>query len=80
MPLACKICIMARGLRGSEIGDLPQNEEELADHMEKIHHMVVSRPGETDEQAQARFLEKHPEARICPECITARAPWAQNSG
>ena len=76
MPLACKICIMTKGLRGSEIRSLPQNEEELADHLEAVHHMPVTRSGETDEQAQDRFLAKYPEARTCPECLAAGAPWS----
>lgn len=79
MPLACKICVMTRGIRSSEIGSLPQNEEELADHLEAVHHMPVTREGETDAQAQARFLAKYPEARTCSECIAARAPWTKNN-
>lgn len=47
MALACKICIATKGLRGSEISSLPQNEEELAEHMEAVHHMPVQREGET---------------------------------
>ena len=77
MALACKICIMTKGLRGSEIGSLPQNEEELADHMEKVHHMPVRRDGETHEESVQRFLEKYPEARTCPECIAAGAEWTK---
>ena len=63
MALACKICILQKGLRGSEIASLPQNEEELADHMEKVHHMPVTREGETDEEALERFLKKYPGRR-----------------
>ena len=63
MALACKICIVTKGLRGSEIGSLPKNEEELVDHIEKVHHMPVTREGETHGQCIARFLEKYPEAR-----------------
>lgn len=77
MALACKICIAQRGLIGSEIDSLPQNEEELVDHMEKVHHMPVIREGETSEQAHQRFLEKYPEARTCPECIAADAEWTR---
>ena len=77
MALACRICVMQKGLRGSEISSLPQNEEELADHMEKAHHMPVRRDGETHEQCIERFLEKYPEARTCPECIAAGAEWTK---
>lgn len=75
MALACKICIARSGLRGSEIGSLPQTEEELFEHIESVHHMPVRREGETEEEAQARFLEKYPEARDCAECREAGAPW-----
>ena len=77
MALACKICIMQKGLRGSEISLLPQTEEELADHMEKVHHMPVQRDGETHEESIKRFFEKYPEARTCPECIAAGAEWTR---
>ena len=77
MPTVCKICIMTRGLRGSEIDSLPQDEEELFDHLEKVHHMPVQREGETREQCYERFLEKYPEAKTCPECIAAGADWTK---
>lgn len=77
MPIACKICIMQRGLRGSEIDSLPKTEEELEDHLEKVHHMPVQREGETHEQCIERFLEKYPEAKTCPECIAAGAEWTK---
>lgn len=77
MPLACKICIATRGLRGSEIDALPKNEEELLEHIEKVHHRPVVNPGETPEQAEARFLAKYPDAANCQECKEAGAPWAK---
>ena len=80
MAFACKICIAAKGLRGSEINSLSQTEEELFDHMEKVHHMPVQRDGETHEECIKRFLEKYPEARTCPECISAGAEWTQDPG
>lgn len=73
MALACKICIMQKGLRGGEIGSLPQTVEELACHLEKVHHMPVRRSGESPEDCIKRFLEKYPEARTCPDCIAAGA-------
>lgn len=75
MALACKICIAKKGLRGSEIDSLPQTEEELAEHVEKVHHRPVMREGETEEQAVKRFIEKYPEAKTCSECIYVGAPW-----
>ena len=77
MPLACKICIAERGLRGSDIDSLPRNEEELFDHLERTHHMPVQREGESHEDTIKRFLEKYPEARTCPECIAAGAEWTK---
>lgn len=77
MAFACKLCIMDKGLRGSEIDSLPQTEEELFDHFEKVHHMPVEREGETAEQSIARFLEEYPEARTCPECIATGAEWTK---
>lgn len=77
MPIACKICITTKGLRGSEIGALPGNEEEFIDHMEKVHHMPVEREGETHESCILRFIKKHPEALTCPECIAVGAEWTK---
>jgi hypothetical protein len=79
MPIACKICIAQRGLRGSDLASLPTNDEELAEHMESVHHMPVIREGETEEQAIARFLKAHPEAKTCPECCAVGAPWTQET-
>lgn len=77
MPIACKICIMEKGIRGSDLKDMPQTEEDLIDHLESVHHMPVIREGETPEQCTKRFLEKYPEARTCPECIEAGAEWTK---
>jgi hypothetical protein len=76
MALACRICIATSGLRGSEVAALPQTEEELYEHMEAVHHMPVTREGESDAGAIARFRAAHPEARNCDECREAGAPWA----
>ena len=79
MALACRICIAERGLRGSEIGSLPQNETELIEHMESFHHMPVVREAETEEAATKRFLAAHPEVRTCPQCAEAGASWAEGT-
>lgn len=79
MALACRLCVARFGLRGSEIAGLPQTEEELAEHMERDHHIIVTRDGETDAQAQARFLSIHPEAATCAECQDADAPWTRGA-
>ncbi len=77
MALACEICIATKGLKGSEIGSLPRNEEELIEHLERVHHMPVTMAGETEQQAIDRFLKKYPEAKECPECRLAGAPWTR---
>lgn len=71
MPLACKYCIAAKGLKGSEISSLPKNEEELADHIEREHHVIVIRKDETEDQATERFKIRYPETANCRECIEA---------
>lgn len=78
MPIACKICIMEKGLRGNEINI--KTEEELINHIEKVHHIPVRREGETYEQCIKRFLENYPEAKTCPECIAAGAEWTRKGG
>jgi hypothetical protein len=50
--------------------------EELAVHLEACHHLLTMREGETYEQAVARFVEEHPEARECKQCRGVAAPWA----
>ena len=76
MARACRYCIMTKGLRGSEIADLPQTDEEFCDHVEREHHIPVRREGETKEQAQKRFQEQNPEAGgpncRCPGCQAKR--------
>jgi hypothetical protein len=68
MALACRICIAERGLRGSEISSLHKTEDELVEHLEQVHHYVVTRDGETDEQALARCNAAYPERATCQEC------------
>lgn len=35
--LACRFCIALYGLKGSNVGRLPQTAEEFAEHMEALH-------------------------------------------
>ena len=77
MPIACKICIMTKSLKGSDIISLPKTEDDLMDHMEKVHHMPVQRESETNEECIKRFIEKYPEARTCPECVMVKAEWTK---
>lgn len=69
MSIACKICIVTKGITTK---DLFETQEELIKHIESVHHMPIMLPGETEEQTQERFLKKYPEAATCPECIEAK--------
>ena len=77
MAIACKWCILSKGLKGSEIGSLPQTEEEFERHIEQVHHIPVRREGETVEAARTRFQRENPEAGgpycRCPDCRRGRA-------
>jgi len=46
MPIACKICILTKGLKGSEIASLPQTEEEFYEHLRVVHGITVRDPPE----------------------------------
>ncbi len=60
MAYGCKICILNKGIKGSEIASLPQTEEELWDHLEKEHHIPVRREGETVQECVTRFKRQYP--------------------
>ena len=72
MALACKYCLLTKGLCGSEISSLPQTDEELFQHIEREHHIPVGREGETPDQTMERFRRENPEAGgpdcKCPRC------------
>jgi hypothetical protein len=77
MALACRFCIMTRGLKGSEIASLPRTDEQLFEHIEREHHIPVRREGETPEQCRERFYRENPEAADpatcrCPACQESR--------
>jgi hypothetical protein len=49
MPIACKLCIARRGLKGSEIASLPQTEEQFREHLRVVHGLnVVERQKEAE--------------------------------
>ena len=77
MAFACKYCIMYKGLKGSDVANLPQTEEELYNHIEHEHHIPVRRENENGEQCMARFKLENPEAGgpncKCPNCIHERS-------
>ena len=72
--IACKMCVFEKGLNITT-NHLFKTQEELNDHIESVHHMPIVNEGETEDEAQKRFLEKHPEAKDCPKCKAAGAKW-----
>ena len=76
MSIACKICIMEKGLKGSETNRFFATEEQLFDHLEDEHDLVVRREGETEAEANARVHAKNKrigtENCRCPECKAKR--------
>lgn len=76
MAIGCNYCIMSKGLKGSEVSNLPQTEEEMAQHFEKEHHIPVERENETGEECMERFNRENPDAGgpncKCPECVHQR--------
>jgi hypothetical protein len=66
--LTCKICVAEKGFRLSDKELIFETEEELFDHMEKVHLTPVVRDGETEEEAVKRFEENCQ----CPECRERR--------
>lgn len=82
MPIACKLCIATRGLRGSDISGLPQSEEDLAQHMEQEHHVPVRRNDESEAECTVRFAREQPGAGgpncKCPMCSRTKKAFVRN--
>ena len=82
MPIACKYCVMTKGIRGTgeNLVDGKQamfdTYEELADHIEMEHDIPVQRENETDIECWSRFCVKNKRAGTencqCPECVNNR--------
>ena len=54
----CTKCIAQFGFRFSDKSKTFETDEELYEHMENVHGMVVMREGETEEQAEERCTKK----------------------
>lgn len=54
--IACKICILKKGLNNES--PILKTEEELANHIEETHGIVVIGKGETKQQAIDRCAKK----------------------
>lgn len=76
MKVACKLCIMAKGLKGDDIlGNLFESEEDMYQHLEKDHGVPVRRENETDAECQERFKRENPAAVIDDEMNKDRVEW-----
>jgi len=77
----CRYCIATKGIKGTDL--VKGGEKDLDDdetffrHLEDEHNIPVRREGETEGQAQERFIREHPKAKNpttckCPECKAKR--------
>lgn len=72
MAHVCKICAATKQV--VEITTQPQTEEELFEHIESEHGVVVQRTGETMGQAKARFRAKYkPQPKLAYVCAACGA-------
>ena len=73
----CTKCIAQFGFRFSDKSKTFETDEELYEHMENVHGMVVMREGETEEQAEERCTKKGIIANRaicqCEECKILRS-------
>ena len=79
MPIACKYCILTKGLKGTgeNLTDgkkiMFDTEEELCDHVEMEHDIPVMREDETESECKERFNKINRRSGTencqCPECI-----------
>ena len=55
----CKYCIAKYGIKGSEVSKQHlETDEDLANHIEEIHGIIVIRNGETEKEAIERCCKK----------------------
>jgi hypothetical protein len=66
---ACRICVLFKGIT---IRDTFETEDELFDHLEREHHYVVPREGETQADADRRVLDNGIACDDCKAAITER--------
>ena len=59
MAWVCKLCIMERGLKGSDLSQWPESPDDawIAEHMGREHGLVVRLAGETAEAALVRVAK-----------------------
>lgn len=65
----CNLCLRLYG----RIDLAPfQSEDAFAEHCEKVHHVMVAREGESNNDARARFLAENPDVTDIHKCDCAR--------
>ncbi len=81
----CKFCLIY-GTKSLTIRDAFNTEEELFDHIEMEHDLVIRRLGETEAEAKKRVYAKNKRIGTgncqCPNCIRKRRAvesWARQS-
>lgn len=50
-------------------------DEDEARHIEKEHHLPVTRENEGRLTAMLRFMRENPDAHLCPTCSLLALPW-----
>lgn len=58
MPIACKYCILTKGIKGTSGPGLFSTDEDLYRHLEAEHGIIVRRDGETDQEASERYNQE----------------------
>lgn len=73
MAFGCRFCAIEKGIT---VRDCFENQEDFFNHLEVVHDLVVSRVGESDEQARERVKTKNPRLGTkncqCPGCKQGR--------
>ena len=70
----CRLCIVTKGLRGSELIDWPDTDDEEGQvrHIEEVHRIPVVRVRESQAEAEERLRRENPETGgsncRCPAC------------
>jgi len=76
--IACKYCLLPGGAGVSMAKGVFKSDDELFDHIEEEHDLIIRRKDETAEEAKARVEAKNP--RIggpdcrCPDCLGNKVP------
>ena len=82
MALACKYCVLTKGLKGTgeNLADgkkiMFDTPEEFFNHIEMEHDIPITRVGETESECMERFKKINKRAGTdncqCPFCLTRK--------